>query len=349
MVQEAEVRGGTVPAETWPAAAPAQMPCMEVWGGNRAANNGVMMPGLDLWLYCRPFGDQPGGGDVYLVSTCATGRITRLLLADVAGHGEVVDTLAAELRRLMQRYVNYVEQTALVRAINRAFALATDSGRFATAVVATYWSPTRDLELSVAGHPRPMWYRAARRRWDVIELPGPAPAGSNIPLGIAGPTPYSTGTIRLGPSDLLLLYTDAVIESRSTEGRVLGERGLGELLASIDADRGEEVVAELVSRLDAWRGGRPPEDDLTLLLVRPNSIGFRRMGRDWTVIARRARQLMREAMRPGGAPFPWPQWRVDNILGAFVERMNRCGRPPLTGSGSSSERRAAGDGRSRAR
>ena len=59
------------------------MQCMEVWGGNQSVDSGVVMAGLDAWVYCRPYAavgaDAPAaaGGDVYFVSSCATGRIAR--------------------------------------------------------------------------------------------------------------------------------------------------------------------------------------------------------------------------------------------------------------------------------
>src|SRR5687768_18611008 len=57
-------------------------------GGNQPADSGVVMAGLDAWVYCRPYHGAAAGGDVYYVSSCATGRITRLLVADVSGHGD---------------------------------------------------------------------------------------------------------------------------------------------------------------------------------------------------------------------------------------------------------------------
>ena len=58
--------------------------CMEVWGGNHSADGAVTMSGLDAWIYSEPYRGDAGGGDVYYVSSCATGRITRMLVADVA-------------------------------------------------------------------------------------------------------------------------------------------------------------------------------------------------------------------------------------------------------------------------
>lgn len=58
---------------------PARMQCMEVWGGNTAIDRHVTTPGLESWLHDRPYKRAEGGGDIYFVSSCASGRIIRLL------------------------------------------------------------------------------------------------------------------------------------------------------------------------------------------------------------------------------------------------------------------------------
>jgi len=85
------------------------MQCMEVWGGSQLTSSGVELGGLDVWVYSKPFGQAQRGGDVYYVSSCASGRISRLLLADVSGHGKSVASAAADLRTLMRRFVNRIE------------------------------------------------------------------------------------------------------------------------------------------------------------------------------------------------------------------------------------------------
>src|SRR5215510_5854058 len=77
-----------------------QMSCMEVWGGSQLTERGVEFSGLDAWVYSKPYGQSQRGGDVYYASSCATGRITRFLIADVAGHGGSVAATAADLRLL---------------------------------------------------------------------------------------------------------------------------------------------------------------------------------------------------------------------------------------------------------
>src|SRR5579862_1080164 len=121
---------------------PAQhMQCMEVWGGSQLTSRAVEFGGLDAWVYSKPFGKAHAGGDVYYASSCATGRISRLLLADVAGHGKSAAATAADLRTLMRRFVNHLDQGEFVRRLNQQFAAMSNAGVFATAVVTTFFSP----------------------------------------------------------------------------------------------------------------------------------------------------------------------------------------------------------------
>src|SRR5262245_16992854 len=105
---------------------PHTMQCMEVWGGNHAVDQGVIMPGLDVWVFAQPHEGGEFGGDVHYVSSCGTGRISRLVVADVSGHGAKVADVARGLRTLMRKFVNYLDQTRFVEALNKGL-LETDT------------------------------------------------------------------------------------------------------------------------------------------------------------------------------------------------------------------------------
>src|SRR5688500_979394 len=178
-----------MPATATESPAAQTMQCMEIWGGNQVVDTSVAMPGLDAWVYCHPYGDSAdGGGDVHYVSSCATGRVTRLLVADVSGHGAAACDVAGTLRSLMRRYVNYIDQAEFVRSMNRQFVDMSASHCFATAVVTTFFAPTNTLSLCNAGHPPPLLYRARAGAWDFLDLNGadrPEDAEpANIPLGV---------------------------------------------------------------------------------------------------------------------------------------------------------------------
>src|SRR5437667_249441 len=215
------------------------MQCMEVWGGNQTADSGVVMAGLDAWVYSKPFGGADGGGDVYYVSSCATGRIVRLLVADVSGHGAKVAQVATGLRTLMRKHVNQIDQTRFVRSMNEQFVALSKAGSFATAVVTTFFSPTNSLSLCNAGHPPPLLYRAAGRRWEYLDHHASAPpaddaAPGNVPLGVIDLADYDQFDVRLKVGDLVLCYTDSLMEARDASGAMLGPTGLLELVRSLD-------------------------------------------------------------------------------------------------------------------
>src|SRR5690349_19404791 len=97
------------------------MQCMEIWGGSDAVETSLISPGLDTWVYSRPFEGADEGGDVYYVSLCGGGIITRLIVADVSGHGAEVSEVSRALRTLMRQNINNKSQARLVKALNRQF------------------------------------------------------------------------------------------------------------------------------------------------------------------------------------------------------------------------------------
>ena len=247
--------------------------CMEIWGGSSAADHNVSTPGLDLWVWSRPYQQAAGGGDVHYVSLCGGGLITRLILADVSGHGASVAELARSLRGLMRSNINRKSQSRLVRELNRQFTNLAKLSRFATAVVATYLANRDQLTVCNAGHPRPLWYRSADREWYFVDTNDHAKTSglTNLPLGIDNSTTYPQATLGLAAGDLVLLYTDALTESSNSGGDMLGEQGLLALLRTIDASDPKAIARTLVARLDDYRGGRQADDDSTFLLLHHNA------------------------------------------------------------------------------
>jgi phosphoserine phosphatase RsbU/P len=256
---------------------PHTLQCMEIWGGSHDAENSVSTPGLDLWIYSRPYQEASAGGDVHYVSLCGGGVITRFILADVAGHGTAVADAARELRTLMRRNINRKSQARLIGELNRQFTELNQAGRFATAVIATYLATTRQLTICNAGHPRPFWYRADQGAWSILSgREGQGTDGArNLPLGIDGQVGYDQMQISLGEGDYFIFYTDALVEALGPQEKPLGEEGLLDLAARLDLASPETAARTLIENLDRYRGGRTPEDDQTFLLLK-HTAGKRR-------------------------------------------------------------------------
>jgi sigma-B regulation protein RsbU (phosphoserine phosphatase) len=265
----------TATADPIPSSAAAKrLQCLEVWGGNTPVDTAVSIPGLDAWVYSRPCSGDTSGGDLHYLSSCASGHVVRLLLADVAGHGAAVAETAATLRKLIRRFVQFPNQTRLVNAINRHFIPLTPAGRFATAVILTFKPDTGKMSFTNAGHPEPLHYSRKSKTWSFVRS---APAGEttdavNIPLGI-DKARYELSPITPAPNDLILCYTDGLVEARKPDGEFLGAQGLLDLLTKSDPARPENLIPSLVQQVLALNPANATHDDLTLLLLRPNGAG----------------------------------------------------------------------------
>jgi len=248
------------------------MKCLEVCGGSQLTARGVVIGGLDAWVYSKPHGQAQRGGDVYYASSCAAGRITRLLLADVSGHGTSVAAIAADLRTLMRRFINRWDQAEFVRLLNQQFSALSKRGTFATAIVSTFFAPSRRLIVCNAGHPRPILYRAQQKEWSLLghESPPRLTGPLNLPLGLLSITEYEHFDVELEPGDCVVTYTDALIESSDADGEELGEEGVLRLLKLLGDVKPEKLIDALLGEIAERYPENLSYDDVTMLIVRAN-------------------------------------------------------------------------------
>lgn len=301
------------------------MQCMEIWGGNTLVDNSVSMAGLDAWVYSKPYESADAGGDVHYLSSCATGRIARILVADVAGHGAQVRDIAVTLRGLMRRYVNHLDQRSFVRSMNKQFTQFSQASCFATAVVLTFFGPTNYLTLCNAGHPTPLLYRAKEKRWMLLERGGDSSGDSdivNIPLGIDDITDYQQAGVQMEVGDMVLCYSDSLIEAFASPGEMLGEKGLLEIVGGIDTSDPSKIIPLLLGAIESRLPGNLSKDDVTALLFRATgpsrSSYLRRLAGEVRVVGAVIRSLF-----PGGERAPWPDFTLANIGGALFGKLDQ--------------------------
>jgi phosphoserine phosphatase RsbU/P len=305
------------------------MQCMEVWGGTQGIARSVRLGGLDAWVYSKPYGNANFGGDIYYASSCATGRITRLLLADVSGHGDAVAESATALRKLMRRYVNFLDQSKFVRSLNRQFSAMSRQGRFATAITTTFFAPSRVLTVCNAGHPPPLLYTASSRSWSILEKlrDDDDDIPRNVPLGIIDLMDYEQFDIELDAGDLVLCYTDALVESRDANGEMFGPAGLLRLAESVDVQLGEGFIPSLLEKISSRFAGNLSEDDVTVMLIKPNARKPRIRFRQKLGAALRLMGAIVRAVDPRAERPPLPDFKLPNIAGAVIPGLSKRWRP----------------------
>jgi sigma-B regulation protein RsbU (phosphoserine phosphatase) len=245
-----------------------RLACFELWGGNCAAEFPVELPGLRGWVQSTPLEPGSGGGDVHYMSVCSRGRLSRIALADVSGHGASASGVAEGLRETFRRHTNNWDQSALMRELSVAFLKGSVRTQFATAAVLGFYVETSELLFTNAGHPPPLWFHAEDNSWDWMQ-DGTSYAREveDLPLGLIPETSYSQTAVQIGPSDLLLLYTDGITESRNEAGIELGREGLLRIAHGLHVGSPMEFGRGLLLEVEAFRGSAPRRDDETLVVL----------------------------------------------------------------------------------
>lgn len=214
--------------------------------------------GVALTGRCVPAANV--GGDYYDHIVDAQGRLF-VLVADVAGHSISSALLMAMARGVVRREVLDGHAPAdVLRAANEAlYGDLVTSGLFITMFCARCDPGAGLLEFANAGHNPPLLHR-----------PGAEPAeldGDGAALGILPDVEFETVRVAFGPGDLLLMYTDGVVEAGDRDGRPFGE----ERLAGLVADRrGAEPIGLVDSIYTAVRqhtGADRAQDDITVVAV----------------------------------------------------------------------------------
>ena len=228
----------------------------------------IQLPGLTAWVYSSPAETSAAGGDVYFASVCPNCTVSRIVLADVSGHGTCVADMGAKLLQLMQRHLSALKQVALMRDLNHAAREELADVAYATMVVVG-WHSRGLLHLTNAGHPPPLWFRAAREEWRWIESSRPIVRGRpfGVPLGLFDDVAYDLRIIRPQVDDLVMLYTDGIFEATNPAGEQLGREELMNLARNVDSSSAETFGIQLASSLERFRAGVQPADDATIIVI----------------------------------------------------------------------------------
>jgi len=243
--------------------------CFELYGGNHKVAQPIELPGLPGWVHSDPFGPDSGGGDVHYFSVCSNGMISRVALADVAGHGQAASSVAERLREALGKHTDSWDQSALMQELSEAFHEGSVGVQFATAAVLGFYLQTNELLFSYAGHPPALWYRSAEKSWDLLHGSTPyARDIADLPLGLIPGTPYSQTAVQLDNDDILVLYTDGITEARDDTGNELDQEGLLKLVRDLPVASPAQFGQALISGFEAFRGSAPRHDDETVIVLR---------------------------------------------------------------------------------
>jgi len=189
------------------------------------------------------------------------GSVLGLVVGDIAGKGLSAGIWQAHLMGLIQRAARIHSAPAdAVAEVNRDLCQDQDEPPLTALFFARLDPHSNDLVYCNAGLPAPLLLRQ-NKTVERLEKGGPM-------LGAMPQAVFQSGRVRLNPGDMLIAYSDGVTECRNSQEE---EFEMGRLSAVAGAVGGASANHALFSTLAAvldFADARPPDDDLTLLIVR---------------------------------------------------------------------------------
>lgn len=218
----------------------------------------AVIGGVEIAAHYEPYAELCG--DFYDVAEHRSG--IALLVTDVVGHGAPAAMLTGMIKLAFHGAASdgFAPGVVMQRIYGSSRLFPYD--KHISAFCARIHERTRKVEYVSAGHPPAF----VRRRNGVVEA---LEASASLIHPALVEWHCEQRVVPLAPGDLLLAYTDGLIEARQAEsGEVFGIERLESLLRGAAPENAADLVRSVREALRQFQMGRPLEDDLTLLAVR---------------------------------------------------------------------------------
>ncbi|MFC1514037.1 PP2C family protein-serine/threonine phosphatase [candidate division KSB1 bacterium] len=202
------------------------------------------------------------GGDYYDYIKTKNGKVF-FMIGDVSGKGLPSSLIVACLQAYLQAEVhNRRAITSLITDLNQYLTEKLINEKYVTFFIGLLDPKTNIIKYINAGHNPPILIRNGKSG-SVKELKKGGPI-----LGMFMDAQYSAGQTKLAEGDLLVLFTDGIVEAFNYDEEEFSEERLIEILRS-QIDRPlDKLTDHIREKLDEFCEYQPPGDDLTLFLLK---------------------------------------------------------------------------------
>ena len=217
------------------------------------------VPGLDIAAFSEPALEV--GGDYYDFIWIDADHLG-LAIADVAGKGipgALVMSMVRSILRAESR--SSLSPASVLKLVNEYVRQDTQTSVFITMTYAVLDIRTRVMRFARAGHEPVITFFKDQQEPRLF-----APEG--IALGLVEESIFSVTSekeINLANGDLVVLYTDGVVEAMNDASQEYGQQRLLEVIRSSRNGRAEGVINAIIKDIKVFTRGIPQQDDITII------------------------------------------------------------------------------------
>ena len=225
------------------------------------------VPGYDLYGTFRPA--DLTGGDTFDLALTEQGLL--IVLGDATGHGIGPALSVTQMHAMLRMALRLGADLELAyRSVNNQLAERLPADRFITAFIGLLDPATHRLRFHSGGQAPILCYRAKRASFEEHK-PTTFPLAA-MPLERL----RAATTLELEPGDVLALISDGIYECADARGEDFGAERVRRLIAERHDAPMAELAVELLQSVQAFAGGAPQADDMTLVLVKREPPGAQR-------------------------------------------------------------------------
>jgi len=198
-------------------------------------------------------------GDFFTIRDSNRGAI--LALGDICGKGLAAGMWTTHLVGLVAtRSTVSSEPESIVAGVNRDVCLMASAVPLASLFVVRLDAATGKLDYCSAGHPPALLLRANGK----LELL----SDGGLLLGVIAAAPYIRGSVELDHVDVLLAYSDGVLESVNQADEEFGYARIEAQLRRANTDSADALLFSVLGAVQDFAATRPLADDMSLVIVR---------------------------------------------------------------------------------
>jgi serine phosphatase RsbU (regulator of sigma subunit) len=205
------------------------------------------------------------GGDFYDYIEFPSQREKELgiIIGDISGHGISGALLMSAAHSICHNQVIYLKDVIpVMQAVNTLMIKETKKRAFVAMLYALLLSDGRII-MSNAGLLPPLHYNHHSKEIRFLKN-----EGERLPIGIVENLSYTPLTISLGKGDVILFYTDGIVEVQNQNKEIFGLPRLKKLFSSLVYLEPEEIYNSIIYSLENFSGKESFDDDLTILILK---------------------------------------------------------------------------------
>ena len=200
-------------------------------------------------------------GDYYDIIPCRRDR-TSFVVADITGKGVTSLMLMVMLRAIVRLIVNTQRDAGkILEWLNRGISGERAMDHYASVTLINYNLLNHTIDLATSGNAPILVYRNEQHSIDTVSI-------VNTPIGIANTSQYHSLQTELKKGDILITYTDGLIEALNTGGYPYTQERLKTIVLQNASKNGQEIADLIQSDLQKFCGTKTLHDDQTLLIIK---------------------------------------------------------------------------------